>query len=88
LILVLGQWQDPADTGRCMAWARDGRTALSAVGSGDAYLNLLTDDEQTDRVRAFWDDSRLRRLGQVKFRYDPDNVFRFNHNIKPEQRDN
>jgi FAD/FMN-containing dehydrogenase len=88
LIHVLGQWQDPADTGRCMAWARDGRTALSAVGSGDAYLNLLTDDEQTDRVRAFWDDSRLRRLGQVKLRYDPDNVFRFNHNIKPEQRDN
>jgi FAD/FMN-containing dehydrogenase len=84
LIHVLGQWHDPADTKRCMAWARDGRADLSAVGSGDAYLNLITDDEQTDRVRAFWDDDRMRRLGQVKFRYDPDNVFRFNHNIKPE----
>jgi FAD/FMN-containing dehydrogenase len=84
LIHVLGQWHDPSDTKRCMTWARDGRADLSAVGSGDAYLNLITDDEQTDRVRAFWDDDRMRRLGQIKFRYDPDNVFRFNHNIKPE----
>jgi FAD/FMN-containing dehydrogenase len=84
LIHVLGQWQDPADTTRCMAWAREGRADLAAIGSGDAYLNLITDDEQTDRVRAFWDDSRMRRLGRVKFRYDPDNTFRFNHNIKPD----
>jgi FAD/FMN-containing dehydrogenase len=86
LIHVLGQWTDPADTERCMEWAKSARTSLGAVGSGDAYLNLLTDDEDTDRVRAFWDDGRLRRLGKVKAAYDPDNVFRFNHNVKPEAR--
>jgi FAD/FMN-containing dehydrogenase len=84
LIHVLGQWDDPADTPRCLAWAREGRAALGAVGSGDAYLNLLTDDEDGDRIRAFWNEARLGRLGRVKYRYDPDNVFRFNHNIKPE----
>ena len=83
LIHVLGQWQDPADTERCRGWAKGAGAALSAVGSGDAYLNLLTDDEETDRVRAFWTDTRLRRLGALKAAYDPDNVFRFNHNIKP-----
>jgi FAD/FMN-containing dehydrogenase len=84
LIHVLSQWHDPAETAAGLAWAKRSRTALAAVGSGDSYLNLLTDDEQTDRVRAFWDDARLRRLGRVKARFDPDNVFRFNHNIKPE----
>ncbi len=86
LIHVLGQWTDPADTERCMEWAKGARTSLGAVGSGDAYLNLLTDDEDTDRVRAFWDDGRLGRLSKVKAVYDPDNVFRFNHNVKPEAR--
>jgi FAD/FMN-containing dehydrogenase len=84
LIHVLGQWADPVDTERCMGWAKQSRSTLAAVGSGDAYLNLLTDDEETDRVRAFWDDARLRRLGRVKHRYDPDNLFRFNHNVKPD----
>ena len=84
LIHVLRQWDDAVDTPRCLAWAKEGRATLGAFGSGDAYLNLLTDDEEGDRVRAFWNDARLRRLGRVKYRYDPDNVFRFNHNIKPE----
>lgn len=84
LIHVLGQWTEPADTERCMEWAKCARTSLGAVGSGDAYLNLLTDDEDTDRVRAFWDDGRLGRLSKVKAVFDPDNVFRFNHNVKPE----
>ena len=53
------------------------------MGSGDVYLNLVTDDEDTDRVRAFWDDDRLARLAKVKSEYDPENTFRFNHNIKP-----
>lgn len=84
LIHVLGQWSDPADTEHCRAWAKESRASLARLGTGDAYLNLLTDDEETDRIRAFWDDERLRRLAAVKAVYDPDNVFRFNHNIKPE----
>jgi FAD/FMN-containing dehydrogenase len=84
LIHVLSQWTDPADTERCVTWAKEARSGLATVGSGDAYLNLLTDDEDTDRVRAFWSDGRLRRLGRIKHQYDPENVFRFNHNVKPD----
>ncbi|MGC4897154.1 FAD-binding oxidoreductase [Micromonospora sp. DT31] len=83
LIHVLGQWHDAEDTQRCLAWAKGAGTQLRAVGSGDAYLNLLTDDEETDRVRAFWNDDRLDRLARVKAQYDPQNRFRFNHNIPP-----
>jgi FAD/FMN-containing dehydrogenase len=83
LIHVLGQWTDPADTQRCRGWAKAAGAGLRTLGTGDAYLNLLTDDEDTDRVRAFWNDRRLSRLGAVKAEYDPENVFRFNHNIMP-----
>lgn len=84
LIHVLGQWSDPADTERCRGWATQAGTELRTVGSGgNAYLNLITEDETADRVEAFWNDAWRARLGAVKARYDPDNVFRFNHNIAP-----
>jgi len=87
LIHVLGQWTDPADTERCRGWVRRVAADLRTVGSGDVYLNLVTDEEETDRVRAFWSDARLRRLSEVKAAYDPDNVFCFNHNVKPAPRE-
>jgi FAD/FMN-containing dehydrogenase len=86
LVHVLGQWTDPADTDRCRGWAKAAGARLRALGTGDAYLNLLTDDEETDRIRAFWNDRRLLRLAAVKAEYDPDNAFRFNHNITPATR--
>jgi FAD/FMN-containing dehydrogenase len=52
-------------------------------GTGEVYLNLVSDDEDVDRVRAFWNGQRLERLGRIKAEYDPDNLFRFNHNIEP-----
>jgi FAD/FMN-containing dehydrogenase len=83
LIHILGQWHEPEETERCRGWVKQSAAALREVGSGDVYLNLVTDDEETDRVRAFWNDQRLQRLERVKAAYDPDNVFCFNHNIKP-----
>ena len=51
------------------------------MGHGDVYLNFIS-DEGHDRVRAGfgagWD-----RLVAVKRAFDPDNVFRLNHNISP-----
>lgn len=83
LVHILGQWTDPADTPAGTAWAKEFGRQLRELGSGDVYLNLITDDEDVDRVEAFWSDDRLRRLAAVKAQYDPDNVFRFNHNILP-----
>ncbi|MFG1663929.1 FAD-binding protein [Streptomyces sp. Y7] len=48
-------------------------------------VNFLSPDEATDAdgVRALFGVGRFERLAAVKKRYDPDNVFRFNHNIVP-----
>jgi FAD/FMN-containing dehydrogenase len=49
--------------------------------SGGGYVNYSPVDESIDRVRAAYGDDRWQRLVAMKRRYDPDNVFRFNHNI-------
>jgi FAD/FMN-containing dehydrogenase len=83
LVHILGQWTDPAETAAGTAWAKEFGSQLRAIGTGDVYLNLVTDDEDVDRVQAFWKDGPIERLAQVKAQYDPRNVFRFNHNIAP-----
>jgi FAD/FMN-containing dehydrogenase len=39
--------------------------------------------EDTDAVRGAYPASAYARLRELKRRYDPDNVFRANHNIPP-----
>ncbi|QZY30379.1 FAD-binding oxidoreductase [Nocardioides coralli] len=74
-------WTDPADDDRAREWTRSVRSAVRPWATGDVYLNFISDEGQ-DRVRAGfgagWD-----RLVAVKREWDPDNVFRLNHNITP-----
>ncbi|MFF5016043.1 FAD-binding protein [Streptomyces sp. NPDC001165] len=75
-------WEDPADDERALAWVRDVRAGVRAWSTGDVYLNFIG-DEGAERVRAGLGAGNLLRLEKVKRAYDPDNVFRFNHNIRP-----
>ncbi|HEV8546036.1 MAG TPA: BBE domain-containing protein, partial [Candidatus Limnocylindrales bacterium] len=56
---------------------------LPSSFSGAGYGNYATADEPAERVRAAFGPQRFERLRAVKRRYDPDNAFRFNHNIPP-----
>jgi FAD/FMN-containing dehydrogenase len=51
--------------------------------SGGGYVNYAPVDETPERVMAAYGADRWSRLVAVKRRYDPENVFRFNHNIDP-----
>ncbi|AWW40332.1 FAD-binding protein [Streptomyces sp. AS58] len=75
-------WRDPAHDERCVRWVRDARADAEPWSTGAAPLNLVG-DEGPQRVRAGLGAGSMRRLGELKRRHDPDNVFRFNHNIKP-----
>ena len=77
-----GLWTDPADDERGIQWARDVRGDLAPWASGDVYLNFIGDEGQ-DRVVAGFGAANYERLARIKARYDPDNLFRSNHNIKP-----
>ncbi|MGE5255245.1 MAG: FAD-binding oxidoreductase [Hyphomicrobiales bacterium] len=81
ILNVHGRWDDPADDKRCMAWARDFFKASAPYASAGAYTNFMTEDE-TDRVAAAYGSSYA-RLAQIKRRYDPENIFHMNQNIKP-----
>jgi FAD/FMN-containing dehydrogenase len=83
-VSALAIWEDPADDDRQRDWAR--RTADAVAPSsltGAGYGNYATDDESQERILAGFGSERMTRLRAVKRRYDPENIFRFNHNIPP-----
>ena len=80
-LVLTGQWSDPADTDVNVAWVRDTFTALEPYTAPSAYVNYLGDDESARVVSAYG--SNFDRLVEIKRRYDPENVFRLNHNIDP-----
>jgi FAD/FMN-containing dehydrogenase len=78
---VHGRWDDAADDRECIAWARDFFQASAPFASSGVYVNFLTADE-TDRVRSAYGPN-YDRLVAVKQKYDPQNLFRINQNIRP-----
>jgi FAD/FMN-containing dehydrogenase len=78
---VHGRWTDPADDTRCVSWARDFFAAAKPYSAGSVYINFMTQDEG-GRIREAYG-ANYDRLQQLKTRYDPANLFRYNHNIPP-----
>jgi FAD/FMN-containing dehydrogenase len=75
------RWDDPGDDDRCIAWARDFFNASAAYATGGAYINFMPEDE-AGRVETVYG-KNYERLAALKKKYDPDNLFRMNHNIHP-----
>jgi UDP-N-acetylenolpyruvoylglucosamine reductase len=74
-------YPDPADTEHNVAWTRAYDRALRPHTEEAGYINFMDTDDQ-DRVRANYRQN-YDRLRTVKRRYDPENLFRINHNIAP-----
>lgn len=75
-------WDDPADDDAVIGWGRSFRDDIARFASGGTYLNFIG-DEGPDRVRAAFGEAKYARLAAIKARYDPDNVFHGNQNIRP-----
>jgi FAD/FMN-containing dehydrogenase len=75
-------WMDPADTEANVAWTRETFAAFSPHLVARRWLNYLADDQGVDAVRDAYGPN-YERLVELKRRYDPENVFRHNHNIQP-----
>ena len=44
--IVIGEWMEPGDTDRCIAWERETFAKMQRFAVG-RYVNYLTDDEAT-----------------------------------------
>ena len=78
---VHGRWDSPAQDASGVEWARAFFNASAPYASAGAYVNFMT-EEEGNRVAAAYG-SNYDRLVQIKRRYDPENVFHLNQNIKP-----
>jgi FAD/FMN-containing dehydrogenase len=81
-VAIVGLWNDPADADRCIAWARATYDALQPFSSGGVYVNYLGVGDDAERVRDAYG-VNYERLAGIKQKYDPENLFRANQNIKP-----
>jgi len=81
-VVIISQWADPRDNERCIGWCRDTYGALRPYLGSFRYVNYLDTDETGDPLAAAYGPNYA-RLRQLKKKYDPENFFRGNVNIKP-----
>jgi FAD/FMN-containing dehydrogenase len=82
LLNINTRWPLGEDPDAHVAWTRSLFEGMKPFSEGKVYVNFLMDEGQ-DRVRAAYGPEKYERLLALKRRYDPDNVFRLNQNIKP-----
>lgn len=83
-LLVHPATDDPLDSPKMIAWARECWTALKPFAEPAVYVNALEDgDEEGERRVQEAYGPNYTRLSALKAKYDPENVFRQNSNIKP-----
>jgi FAD/FMN-containing dehydrogenase len=74
-------WADPAEDAERMARARAWAATIAPYSSG-VYVNVISDPGSEGVGRAY-NSAGLARLADLKRKYDPDNVFHLNQNIRP-----
>jgi FAD/FMN-containing dehydrogenase len=80
--VIVGVDPNPSNAEKITKWCKDYWEALHPYSSGGAYSNFMMDDEGQDRVKASYKHN-YDRLVEIKKKYDPNNFFRVNQNIKP-----
>jgi len=79
--VMAGVDSDPANVDAISAWSKEYHEALHPFSAGGAYVNMMMEEGQ-DRVEAAYGEN-YGRLAKIKAKYDPDNLFHVNQNIKP-----
>jgi len=80
--VIVGIDPDPANSGLITQWAKDYWNALHPYSAGGAYINFMMDEGEGEVKNSYADN--YEKLVRAKTKYDPNNLFRVNQNIKPE----
>lgn len=80
--VIQSMWPEGGPAEANQEWVRQAWTTLKRHSTGGNYINFQTDDEPDERTADSYR-GNLTRLAGVKAKYDPENLFRVNRNIKP-----
>ena len=81
-VVIISQWTDPRENDACIAWGRETFDALKPFLAETRYVNYLDHDEAGDPAAVAYG-ANYRRLRELKAKYDPENFFHKNVNIRP-----
>jgi hypothetical protein len=81
-MVIAGIDANPQQAEALKTWGRAYWKAIHPFNLEGAYVNFMMDDEAQGRVQASYGDNYT-RLTSVKAKYDPQNFFRVNQNIRP-----
>lgn len=82
---IYGFWADAAEDAERVAWVKGCSDAMRPYAIAGQYVNFLGHDEgdPVQKALAAYGPAKFARLAALKRRYDPENLFRINHNIPP-----
>jgi hypothetical protein len=80
-MVIAGIDPDPRKAEAITNWAKAYWKAVHPFTMGGAYVNFMMEEGQ-ERIQATYGENH-ERLTAIKRKYDPDNLFRVNQNIKP-----
>ena len=91
LLNIYGFWTDPVEDEERVAWVKGFSTAMDRHALVGQYVNFLGHDEADghdetnprSKALAAYGPAKYERLVALKRKYDPENLFRINHNIPP-----
>ncbi|MEU6217676.1 FAD-binding oxidoreductase [Streptomyces sp. NPDC047022] len=81
LVSVLSQWEDESEDQQNIEWTQNVYERVLPYTTGGVYVNHLGDDGPQRVADAYG--VNYPRLRTLKAKYDPENLFRVNHNILP-----
>jgi hypothetical protein len=81
-MVIAGIDPNPAKADALRRWGRDYWQSIHRFNLGGGYVNFMMDDEVDGRLQQSYGPN-YERLALVKKKYDPENLFRVNQNIRP-----
>jgi FAD/FMN-containing dehydrogenase len=79
---ITASWEKANDDAINIEWARAAWRDARRFSTGGTYVNFLTEEEGDERIRAAYR-SNYARLSAIKAKWDPENLFCMNKNIRP-----
>lgn len=84
LLGVEANWEEEAKDEANVAWTRDVVAEMQRFSGGAEYLNFPGFQEGGEETMRATFGEKYERLAALKKKYDPENLFRLNQNVKPE----